>query len=81
MKLQLWSIGEVIFQSIVKRKVLSILALHAYFPMNTKERHFMSVLKGCLENKILTFGVQRNYTMIINPTTGDAVVTIVPGQH
>ena len=75
---RLQGIGEVISPSIVKLKVLGIQIIHVYFPMNTKERHIMNVLRVCLDILMITFGVQQCWTLIINLTTGDVVVKIVP---
>jgi hypothetical protein len=71
MRIELQGIGEVISLSIVKLKILTISTtrlntnekttpLDVYFPMNTKERHIMNVLRSCLEIMIITFGVQLN---------------------
>ena len=78
MRIGLKGIGEVISLSIVKLKVLSIQTLHVDFLMNTKERHIMNVLRVCLDILMITFGVQQCWTLIINPTTGNVVVKIVP---
>ena len=62
----------------MKLKVLSIQTLHVDFLMNTKERHIMNVFWVCLDILIMTVGVQKGWTLIIYPTTGDVVVKIVP---